>query len=420
MLVPGNDGHATRRVRVGVKMKLRSLSAAFAVSAVMVSFSACGKSIINRGGSAKFSQENLNISGSSSSGSGGAGDQTVTCYKDEYTEPLANCCDQCKSSKLDVLFVIDSAASLDPYRETIGAKIKDFIKALPNALDVRFGVLLGHAQDVWSGNLWPGCDNGPYVLRYQDFASRDALADELAFRLTFTQTEQASYWGHALYKSISRSIDPSHAAHAKSQGFYREDAGLAVVTISARNDVCYLASEFPGGVKPTGGDGYAAEETAKGTFCAGLDTLSLATSLEFFKGAQPVSGAALVRVDGTKIPAGSFEQVGYTFTHFATRMGGPTIDFGAPTTIAGKLGTLATVPMVGVPLQTTFTLRTTAAQLDQSSLRALVDGGAVAYSYDSATMEVSLAPTPASLHAGSVVDVNYCTKAATGIPPQQP
>lgn len=155
------------------------------------------------------------------------------------------------TSKLDLLFVVDTSQSLDEEREDIAKEIRQFVNNLSPNVDYNIAVLPAHGpvgNPETFGYLLRDYQYDP-VIRSSEYSSLDEVRDELVRKMAqLTQVRDKSYFqGEAgllsLYKFISIDSPYSDSANQATQQiesrFPREDAALSIVFIADENDVCY-------------------------------------------------------------------------------------------------------------------------------------------------------------------------------------
>ena len=178
------------------------------------------------------------------------------CKTETFTQPVVE-----RSNKVDILFVIDTSASLNTERQHVAAGLRDFVKALDRRIDYRVGVMLAHSsRSSYSGRLFKkskALKIDKLVLTSENTLEENAL--ELQHRLNSNCTNSScstrdlpedSYSDggeegmFSLYLGLT---DPQRLAEMKAAGFLRSDAALSVIMVSDENDIC---AKFPAGVTP--------------------------------------------------------------------------------------------------------------------------------------------------------------------------
>lgn len=182
---------------------------------------------------------------------------------------------QPRTKKLDVLFVLDTSASMRDEHQKISDEITSFISELSLDVSYRFGVLLGHGphtrvKSVKVGHLYSETGKDQVIKAdefleeirsdrevveglhraHPDWSEQDferelrsqaahRVADRLRARLTNLPDEGGrGAQGEAgllnLYKALGE-----NRQELKNQGFLRDESALLVIFLADENDVCY-------------------------------------------------------------------------------------------------------------------------------------------------------------------------------------
>ncbi len=154
-----------------------------------------------------------------------------------------------EEAKLDVLFVVDTSASLrvgdkantPGELQQIASQMGNFVNAFPSQTDIRIAVMLGHGETQHTGRLFSAGKGDPAVLKVSDFGNdRNRLGRLLEEKMKKVPNESGEAQGEALMLSLYRSIQDSNRRNEiMKQDFYRKDAALAVIFITDEQDVCF-------------------------------------------------------------------------------------------------------------------------------------------------------------------------------------
>ncbi|MGA0164293.1 MAG: hypothetical protein ACO3LE_08660, partial [Bdellovibrionota bacterium] len=156
----------------------------------------------------------------------------------EFQQPLA----QTSVLKLDLLFVMDTSASMNDKKEAISSGLVQFASRLPADSDINLGLLLAHGQSQWSGKLYRrGVE--PAVLRSVDL-SPNQLSEQFFYKLTDLPAEAGSSGEFSLGALKLLLSNQENKEMAIAQGLLREDAALVVVFVSDENDICTFTDEL--------------------------------------------------------------------------------------------------------------------------------------------------------------------------------
>lgn len=320
------------------------------------------------------------------------------CFVERYIQPTAEI-----SKEIDILFVTDTSGSLDEERASIADGIDAFVNALPSDADYQIGVMLAHANTAYSGKLWRKGTH-PYVLKSSEMDLNE-IRSHLSYNLTHVSEESATDGGEAGLVSLYKSTQGANLLWNKEQGFFRENAALAVVFIADENDVCAV---YPDGVTPVR-DPDGKEAPAFRNFCFIGEGGSLLTpqavyqQLKALKKDLPLLVGGIIYSDPNAVPRGGENEVGYGYLETIQASGGGiTVDLANGRYEEGleEIGTLASLKL---NLLTDFTLARP--NVDQSTIEVKVDSLLIGHSYQRASNEVHIlepgGPT-------SVVDIYYC------------
>ncbi|HTL12710.1 MAG TPA: hypothetical protein VL588_09500, partial [Bdellovibrionota bacterium] len=254
------------------------------------------------------------------------------CYQQHFVQPEAHV-----TRKIDLLFVTDTSESLSDERGAVADGIDAFVAALPSNVDYRIGVMTGHsAGSSWSGKLYRKGSN-PYVLDSQTMdlpTIRSQLHDTLTMAMP---GDHASDGGEEGMVSINRAMDDNRMALAKSLGFFRDDAALAVVFVSDENDICAV---YPEGVTPVA-DPDGLEGTAHAHDCSrvapphevdgvvvtpqhheDITAELVVNKLRALKGGMPLVVGAVIYTDPSTVPHEGENEVGYGYKDMVELAGG--------------------------------------------------------------------------------------------------
>ena len=164
------------------------------------------------------------------------------CYKETYTQP-----DAAITDKVDILFVVDTSASLVLERSLIASHIDHFIKELPRDTHYRIGVMLAHGKrSKWSGKMYYDGLITPAVFDSKKHSPM-WIRLNLSIRLNMVAMDYFADGGEAHFYSLHKALDSANLAKNQKQGMFRSDAALSVIFVSDENELCY---DYPAGVTP--------------------------------------------------------------------------------------------------------------------------------------------------------------------------
>ncbi|MBC7692938.1 MAG: hypothetical protein H7222_14340 [Methylotenera sp.] len=330
-----------------------------------------------------------------------------------------------ESGSVDLLFVVDTSASLDNKRSRLATTIPDFVKGLSPGTDYRMGVMLAHGgASAYSGSLYsaPGV---PRVLNSK-LHSPSQVQAYLTKDLKSPPSDIDEANGEMGLYSLSRSFEAGSVAGLKAQGFYRDDAALSVVFISDENDICYRPelhgyTKFPDFVPSA----QNSEVTAYKRYCLNSDGSEAITPASVYARAQAMkpnqklSLASIVHVDPARVPQGSGleESIGHGILELVEQSGilgiGHVLMDVMDTSYRAGLEKLGNIVSTQLKLNTSFSLDTSPDNSNEGltirpeTVSIQVDGVAVNRQYDPASKSVKIA-LPDAGKAGSLVRVAAC------------
>lgn len=319
------------------------------------------------------------------------------CHNDRFAQPGA-----VVTRKLDILFVADTSSSLDEERGGIADGIDALIGALPTNADIRIGVILAHGTtSPHYGKLFQSSASEPRILTNTgpDALPVDQLKARLREKMTLIARDASTDGGEAGMVAMSGLMGASNLSLARSQGFFRDDAALAVVMISDEQDICY---SYPSDITPVI-DLDNLEIPAKARDCGGITPATVVQGLRDIQGDRPLLVSAAIYTDRTTYAKVGENEMGYGWRDMARLANGITVDLADPHYQDGlaEIGTLATVKLA---LNTEFAL--SQSDVDGASIQVKVDGAPAHFNFLSESNEVQLTDNRGG--ALSTIDVTYC------------
>lgn len=164
-----------------------------------------------------------------------------------------------RTHQLDILFVLDTSASMRDEHHSIAREINKFISQLSSDVSYRIGILLAHGPNsrtpgVKVGALYSG--DGQGVVIKADEIRKDLLqqvsetelngavakkvGELLTSRLEKLPIDRSQAQGEAgLLNTYSALSNARNLDEMKRQGFMRDEAALLVVFVADENDVCF-------------------------------------------------------------------------------------------------------------------------------------------------------------------------------------
>lgn len=316
------------------------------------------------------------------------------CYEDLYIQP-----DFEITKKIDILFITDSSGSLDDEKAGIVAGIGKFISQLPADVDFQIAVTLGHgSSSIHSGKLYQSSNNEGYVLSKS--LGIPAIQQKLGYKLQNQPSDNYSDGGEEGLYSLSNLISDQKFSVAQSQGFFRNDAALAVIFVADENDICAV---YPAGVVPVP-DPQKSEDAAKAKDCGGITVDGLYAKLKQRKADLPLVVAGMIYTNPLTVPKVGENEVGYGYTDLISISKGLAVDL-ASSDYAKGLESIGATVTKRLNLLTDFKLKYD--NIDQNSIVVKVDGNVVKHTYVSLANEVKIDVAVAGT-AKSKISVYYC------------
>ena len=320
------------------------------------------------------------------------------CYSDQYT-PEGNII-----RKLDIVVVPDTSASIIEERGAIADGFDAFLNSLPSEVDYQVGVVLGHSDKTsWAGKLYQK-GTEPLVLDSKALPTGDIVA-YLNQKLQNPSGDNYSDGGEMGLSSLLKALT-ENKAQIQGEGFFREDAALAVVFVADEQDIC---AEYPEGVAPVP-DPQGGEDRSKAEFCLDENGEYIITpqivfdAIKEHQGERPFVIGGVIYNNAATVPMSGENEIGYGYKETVELAGGITVDlasgdYGDGLTRLGKMAQVAVKP------ENEFNLKTN--KVDPSTIEVFVDGQSVGFSYISETNQVKLDQERGPF---SVANVKYCEK----------
>ncbi|RME15928.1 MAG: fibronectin type III domain-containing protein [Bdellovibrio sp.] len=326
------------------------------------------------------------------------------CFLEKHIQPQAEI-----SKSIDILFMVDSSGSLREERKSIGEGIDAFLQALPQDIDARIGVMLAHARTL-SGRLYRYDKNKPLVLDTNTL-SIDEIRSTLKSRMANVVTERETDGGEMGMFSLSRALDEDRLMENQAEGFFREDAALAVVFVADENDIC---ARYPEGVTPVYDPNHK-EPAAFKKYCTDVTAETVLEKVQKFKGKLPLLISGIIYNEDSQFPHRGENEIGYGYLKMIELAGGVAIDLAGGQFNQGleNIGTLATKKL---NLKTEFPLERD--DFEKDTLKVFVDGQAVPFTYKDTINQVNL--TDYAGVENSEVTISYCLPDPTMPSPQDP
>ncbi len=324
---------------------------------------------------------------------------------DEFTQnpPQSN-------NKVDILFVVNSSASLQAVISSVTQGIGSFISQLPGDSSFQISVIPSHSPraTATSGNLF-----GAGGLPVLSSSALSFAAMQSALSNTLTHLPDVSVGGEGAEEeglaSMFTAIEKNHLTHNRDLGFFRADASLAVVYIANEADVCGEPETDP----HTDSDWTEARVTAA-LDCAShaINANSVLAGLRSIQGSRPLLVSGILYPDiGQK--AGTHEkEFGWGYIETVMAANGCTNPMTCPAIIdmnldsvgvASGLANIGNLMKQKLNFEYDFLLSHKAAQA--SCIHVRVDGQDSTFTYNAISNSVHI-DHPGQI--GSKISINYC------------
>lgn len=309
------------------------------------------------------------------------------CYTETFKQPVKN------TGAVDVLFVVQTSASIAGQRQAIVDGINNFITSLPAGAGFNIAVMLSHGSlSNLSGRLYRAAAE-PIVLKSSEL-SAGQIQTYLDMKLNNVVMDPASGGGEeGLYSLFNGITTPAILAESQAQGFFRAEAALGVVFVADRRDICAMV---PAGVPAESDPGKLA---ARIRDCEGLTAAGLTNRLALLKGTLPVAVSGIIYADS---PAPAGKEIGYGYTDMIALNPGVAIDI-ANDDIDEGLASIAELSGQQMEIQKEFILQYTG--VDSRRVMVTVNGVKVNYELEGNKVIIE-SPIP----AGAEVVISYCLK----------
>ncbi len=306
--------------------------------------------------------------------------------------------------KIDIAIVIDTSGSIVEERDSIASGFDYFLSTLPAEVDYRVAVILGHGPGSnYDGVLYQnGTD--PKVLDSQIHDTATVIS-HLRTKMANPHVDNATDGGEMGVYSLTEAITTNLAAN-QADGFFRDDAALAVVFVADEQDIC---AEFPADVVPVA-DPQGAEINSYNNYC--VDAMGqllyhpqqLLNDLNNLKADLPMMVGGVIYNNSATIPFNGENEIGYGYKEAIELAGGISVDlasgdYGQGLINLGKLAQVSVAPANDFPLATN--------KVDPSTIQVLVNNSPADYTYDANLNLVSLVVPRQDF---DIVNINYCEK----------
>ncbi|MFL5815600.1 MAG: hypothetical protein ACJ763_18665, partial [Bdellovibrionia bacterium] len=307
----------------------------------------------------------------------------AACYLDEFQQPAEQI-----SHSVDILFVADTSGSMAPKRAKVADALYAFVGALPAGTDYRIGVILAHgSNDPNSGKLYTSSGSVPKVLNSSTM-SQVTIQNNLK-QIMLAAPDYGGEEGEMGSYALLQALSSAKLQESRALGFFRQDAALAVVTISDENDICAIypstlppSYTLPGSLwkYPKKPGLTSSEVSVLNRDCpSGISTDQVINAIKNLQGNRPYVISAVIHSDINYHDAGGIDSYGWGYADVVEKAHGVLVDIGDAsfTTGLSQIGALTTKKL---NLLSDFTL--THSNVDPTSIDVVVDRNPVTFDYN--------------------------------------
>ncbi len=319
--------------------------------------------------------------------------QNGLCYVDQYAPD-----EESIIKKLDIIIVPDTSGSIVEERGAIADGFDFFLNSIPEDIDYRIGVILGHSgNSSRSGKLYKK-GTEPYVLDSNQLLTEETIT-ALNQKLKNPAVDNYSDGGEMGLYSLERALD-QNLEEIQDQGLFRDDAALLIIFVADEQDICF---EYPDHIQMVV-DPQNKEPTAKAQYCSGISPQSVLNKIKAVQGSRPLVLGGVIYNNNNTMPINGENEIGYGYKEIVELAGGITVDLASGDYGDGlqRLGNLATA---SIEAENIFNLKTS--NIDLASVQVTVNGVEVGYSYLSETNQIQLSEERDPF---SVARLEYCQK----------
>lgn len=319
-------------------------------------------------------------------------EQKPNCETERYIQPQADIV-----KKLDLLFVVDTSGSMNSERKAIAQGIDAFVMELPSEVDLQVGVMYAHGEEKNNSGKLVG---SPAILSNSNL-SIDQIRTHLTSRMNNPKTENSTDGGEVGMYAFLNSI-ANHYQSNKTQGFYRDDAALAVVFVADENDICSLES-YPAGITPVY-DPEKKEWPAFHKYCEGVTPKAIVERVKQIKGSKPFLLSGIIYTGENSFPKSGENEIGYGYLETVNMANGILVDLASGKYSEG-MREIGYMTYKKLNLITEFNLSQTGFEVN--SLNVKVDGKEIGFHWEEALNQIQLDESDAGNEKSEIL-ISYC------------
>lgn len=367
--------------------------------ALLLLLSACGKSLREEGPADRLPHSN------DATDSFACSDANRLSWQFTQPQPTQN-------RSVDLLFVVDTSASLKDERSRIAKELPAFVAALDVRSDVRIAVMPAHGGASSKSGKLNSAPGTPLVL---DTGRQTVSSIQSDLRKTLEQDlpDQDEANGEMMMYSLTRGLQGAQLTQNRAHGFFRTGAALSVVFISDENDACFPPelkgyTSFPDFAPSARGW----EGIAYRRYCLSSSGQEMVTpastyaSLLALTGGRKLSLGAITHHTASRVPVGGEDAIGHGLIELVRQsIDGQILELSDLDYSAG-LSALGNIVSKQLLLLTRFDLSGNQT-LANDSLSVKVDGKSVPASFDPSARAVQIHAGDAG-GAGSQIQITAC------------
>ncbi|MCO5142359.1 MAG: fibronectin type III domain-containing protein [Oligoflexia bacterium] len=309
--------------------------------------------------------------------------------------------------KLDILFVMDNSGSMADDWGRVASNIVHMVRELPNDVDIRYGVVLGHVG-TWKGRLYAP-KKIDYVLDNQTMSVQQVSSDlhkifTEAMKISDAGTGEATFY--SLYHAVT-----SKAKENQDLGFFRPDAALSIIFMSDEHEIGFPFPNPQAPGLPKRCDA-STEDKIKNDYYDknGINLEMTYKAVKALKGDMPVVTHAFVNIDAddlfkrnSKNASCLYDSLGYGYFEMVDKTKGTLFSIQADK--QEGMSRCGRVTKEALDLIKEFKLSKPSDQVDADTIMVAVDGYIQKFEYRVLTNTVF--PEYAG-KAGSDVEIRHC------------
>jgi hypothetical protein len=306
---------------------------------------------------------------------------------------------------VDLLFVVDTSISLSPERDRLASSIPEFVSRISSEADLRIAILPAHGgASNASGRLHTPFLRSPVLKVNSENISDIQKRLRAMLRADLPDADEAG--GEMPMYALLKTFESQNLNRIKGQGFYRDDAALAVVIVTDENDVCFDPQAHGYTAFPDFSPSPTWEKIAYNRYCSGITPERVVSEVKGLKKNGRLAFAGIAHTDPAQVLRGGEDAIGHGIIELVqSTVDGIMMDI-SQTSYSQGLSKLADAVESRLDLHLQFDLSGGRA-FDPETVRVRVDQRGVVARFDRVRNAVELSPVDAG-KAGSLIEVTAC------------